>query len=80
MKIICRKCNICDADVQRASYAKHLRSKNHLAKKKQNGLIIPEWLFKKPIENRILKVYNPKTLTRIAGENFKLDDEQLKKN
>ena len=43
-----RKCKI---DVHRASYVKHLRSKKHLENEKQNEMIIPEWLFKEPIEN-----------------------------
>ena len=31
-----RKCDVCDVDVHRASYAKHLRSKTHLENTKQN--------------------------------------------
>ena len=42
---------------------------------KQNELIIPEWLFKEPIENKI--IYNPKSLKQIARDNIKLDDKQL---
>ena len=37
-----RKCEICNIDVHRAYYAKHLRSKTHLENKKQNEMIIPE--------------------------------------
>ena len=48
-----RKCEVCNVGVHRASYAKHLRSKNHLENVKQNEMIIPEWLFKEPIENKI---------------------------
>ena len=29
-----RRCDICNIDVHRASYAKHLRSKRHLEKNK----------------------------------------------
>ena len=29
-----RKCEVCDIDVHRASYVKHLRSKEHLENKK----------------------------------------------
>ena len=47
-----RKCEICDVDVHRASYVKHLRSKKHLGKEKQNDMIIPKWLFKEPVENK----------------------------
>ena len=50
-----RKCVLCINDVHRASYAKHLTSKKHLENEKQNELIIPEWLFKEPIENKIKK-------------------------
>ena len=46
-----RKCDFCNLDVHRASYRKHLRSKKHLENEKQNELIIPEWLFKKPFKN-----------------------------
>ena len=48
-----RKCDVCNVDVHRASYAKHLRSKNHLENEKQNELIIPDRLFKETIENKI---------------------------
>ena len=47
------KCDNCNVDVHGASYAKHLRSKKHLEKIKQNQMIIPEWLFQEPIENKI---------------------------
>ena len=75
-----RKCEICNVDVHRASYVKHLRSKKkHLEIIKQNEMIIPEWLFQEPIENKIKKIYNPKPLTQIARDNIKLDDKQLNK-
>ena len=57
-----RKCEICNVDVHRASYAKHLRSKTHLENIKQNDMIIPEWLFQELVENKIRKIYNPKSL------------------
>ena len=47
-----RKCDVCNVDVHRASYAKHLRSKNHLEKIKQNEMIKPDWLFEEPIEKK----------------------------
>ena len=50
-----RNCEICNADVHRASYMKYLRSKKQLEKIKQNGMIIPEWLFREPIANKIKK-------------------------
>ena len=74
-----RRCEICNVDVHRASYMKHLRSKKHLKNIKQNEMIIPEWLFREPIENKIKKIYNPKPLKQLARNNIKLDDKQLNK-
>ena len=74
-----RRCEVCNVDVHRASYIKHLRSKKHLENLKQNELIIPEWLFQEPIENKINKIYNPKTLRQLARNNIRLDDKQLNK-
>ena len=74
-----RKCGICNVNVHIASYVKHLRSKKHLEIENQNELIIPEWLFKEPIENKFKKFYNPKTLKQIARDIIKLDAMQLKK-
>ena len=48
-----RKCEICNIDVLRASYVKHLRSKKHIENEKINNMVIPEWLFREPIENKI---------------------------
>ena len=56
-----------------------MRSKKHLENIKQNEMIIPEWLFKETIENKINKIYNPKSLKQIARDNIKLDDKQLNK-
>ena len=74
-----RRCEICNVDVHRASYIKHLRSKKHLENIKQNEMIIPEWLFKEPVENKIKKIYNPKSLQQLSRDNIKLDDKQLNK-
>ena len=74
-----RKCEICNVDVHRASYAKHLRSKTHLENIKQNEMIIPEWLFREPVENKVNKIYNPKSLKQLARNNIRLDDKQLNK-
>ena len=74
-----RRCEICNVDVHRASYIKHLRSKKHLENIKQNEMIIPEWLFQEPVENKINKIYNPKSLKQLARNNIKLDDKQLNK-
>ena len=68
-----------NVDVHRASYAKHLRSETHLEKIKQIEMIIPEWFFQEPFENKIIKIYNPKSLKQIARDNIRLDDKQLNK-
>ena len=75
-----RKCDICNVDVHRASYVKHLRSKKYLENIKQNEKIIPARFFREPIENKIKKIYNLKSLKQIAGDNIRLDDKQLNKN
>ena len=74
-----RKRDICNVDVHRASYVKHLRSKKHLEKEKQNELIILEWLFKEPIEYNIEKIYNTKTLKQVGRDKVKIDDKELNK-
>ena len=74
-----RRCEVCNIDVHRASYIKHLRSKKHIENIKQNEMIIPEWLFQEPIENKIKKIYNPKPLRQLARDNIRLDDKQLNK-
>ena len=79
VKMNSRKCENCKIDVHRASYVKHLRSKKHLENIKQNVKIIPEWLFKEPVQNKIKKIYNPKHLKQLARGNIKLDDKQLNK-
>ena len=58
---------------------KHLRSKKHLEKEKQNELIIPKWLFKEPIENNIKKDYIPKSIKQLAIEKVQPEDKQLNK-
>ena len=77
-----RTCIVCNVNVHRASFAKHLRSKKHLENVEQNEMIIPDWFFKEektPIKKKIQKVYNPKTLIQLAREKSELDDEQLAK-
>ena len=74
-----RKCEICNVNVHRASYVKHLRSKTHLKNMEQNEMNIPELLFKEPVENKFKKIYNPKSLKQLARNNIKLDDKQLNK-
>ena len=77
-----RRCEVCNVDVHKASYVKHLRSRKHLQNVEQNETIIPEWFFKEersPIKKKIQKVYNPKTLKQIAREKIELDDKELAK-
>ena len=77
-----RTCEICNVNVHRASFVKHLRSKKHLENIKQNEMIKPEWLFKEersPIKKKIQKVYNPKTLQQLARQNIKMNDKELDK-
>ena len=74
-----RKCEICNFGVHRASYVKHLRSKKHLENIKRNEMNIPEWLFQEPDENKIKKIYTPKSLKQLERDNIRLDDKQLNK-
>ena len=70
-----RKCEICNVDVHRASYIKHLRSKKHMENKKRNEMIIPEWLFVELVESKINKIHNPRSLNEIARDNIRLDNK-----
>ena len=77
-----RTCDVCNVNVHRASFAKHLRSKKHLENVEKNEMIIPDWFFKEektPIKKKIQKLYNPKTLKQLAIEKIKLDDKELAK-
>ena len=77
-----RTCDVCNVNVHRASFAKHLRSKKHLENVEQNEMFIPDWFFKEektPIKKKIQKVYKPKTLIQLAREKIKLDDKELAK-
>ena len=77
-----RTCEVCNGIVHRASLLKHLRSKKHIENIEQNGMIIPDSLFKEersPLKKKIQKVYNPKTLKQLAREKIKLDDKELAK-
>ena len=77
-----RTCEVCNVNVHRASFLKHLRSKKHIENIEQNDMIIPEGFFKEektPIKKKIQKVYNPKTLKQLAREKIKLDDKELAK-
>ena len=51
-----RTCDICNVNVHRFSFVKHLRSKKHLENILQNEMILPEWLFKEeqtPIKKQV---------------------------
>ena len=75
-----RRYDICIMDVQRASFAKHLRSQKVLESIKQIEFVIPEWLFHEPFEklnNIPRKLFNPKPLKQIAKENNQSNDKQL---
>ena len=74
-----RKFVVCNFDVHRASYMKHLRNKKHLENEKRHEMVIPEWLFQETVENKINKIYNPKSLKQFARNIIKLDDKQLNK-
>ena len=77
-----RTCEVCNVNVHRASFVKHLRSKKHLENIEQNEMIIPDWLFKEeqaPIKKQIKNIYNPKTLQQLARKNYKLGDKELDK-
>ena len=74
-----RRCEICNVVVHRASYMKHLRSKKHIEKIRQKEMIIPECLFREPVENKIKILYNPKPFRQLARDNIRLYDRQLNK-
>ena len=77
-----RTCDVCNVNVHRASFAKHLRSEKHLENVEKNEMIIPDWFFKEektPVKKKIQKVCNPKTLIQLAREKIKLDDKELPK-
>ena len=60
-----RLCEVCNVNIHRASFVKHLRSKKHLENIEQNEMLKADWFFKEercPIKKKIQKVYNPKTL------------------
>ena len=66
-----RTCNVCNFNVHRSSFSKHLRSKKHLENVEQNEIIIPDWFYreeKSPIKKKLQKVYNPKILIQLARE------------
>ena len=56
-----RTCEICNVNVHRASFVKHLRSKKHLENMIQNEMIIPGGVLKK--KNHLLKIKLKKYIT-----------------
>ena len=42
-------------------------------------MIEPEWLFQETVENKINKIFNPKSLKQLARDNINLDKKQLNK-
>ena len=69
-----RKCDVCNVDVHRASYVKHLKSKKHRENMEQNEMIISERLFQEPVENKNRKLYNTKPLRQLSRDNIRLDE------
>ena len=66
-----RSFDICNIGIHEASYAKRLRSKQHLENIRQDDIITPEWLFKEEqtaTKKKIKEVDNPKTLKQMARE------------
>ena len=64
-------CDICDANVHRVAFAKHLRSKEHLEDTKYEEMIIPEWLFREPNKNVNyipMRIYNPSSLEKKSNK------------
>ena len=47
-----RRCDNCNIDVHRESFAKHIKNEELVENVKQDEIIIPEWLFQKPIEKK----------------------------
>ena len=74
-----RRCDICDVDIHRERFAKHLRNQKHLKDIKQDDMIIPDWLFQEPVEKKPRKICNPDQFKQIARENINIDDKELNK-
>ena len=72
-----RKCELCNIEVHRASYQKHLSSKMHSS----NEMIIPNYFFNETsvTPQKITKKYNRKPLKELSRNKIKIDDKQLHK-
>ena len=74
-----RKCEICNIEINRASFAKHLRSQ----KRAENQMIIPSKFFDETPAK--VKVKKEKEITipslkQLAREKINLSENELKKN
>ena len=75
-----RRCDVCNIDIHRAFFAKHLRNKKHLEKIRQDERFISDWLFRKEQEskeNKITKIHNPKTF---QTDSYRKYFEKMMKN
>ena len=56
-----RKCELCNVDVQSASYVQHLECREHLENIKQNEMIIPELSSQNLLKIKLMKyiILNP---------------------
>ena len=72
-----RRCDICNIKIQRSSYTKHFKSKKHLENGNRKKLIIPEWSFEGPTENKPRRIKIPKPLREKARDQIQLDDKHI---
>ena len=74
-----RRCDNCNFDVHRATYAEHLGSKKHLEKITHDDMNIAEWLYKEEQRPNKKKIYkcNPKTIKQIARDKISSDDKEI---
>ena len=49
---ISHRYDVCNIEVHRAAYAKHLRSIKQIENEKLREMVIPEWLFQEAIETK----------------------------
>ena len=56
-----RTCEVCNVNVHRASFVKHLRSKKHKENIEKNEMIIPDWYGSQNSMVSFLKEINYKT-------------------
>ena len=51
-----RKCEVCNIDVQRASFVKHMRNKKHLENTIQNEMFIPDVCLKNLLKMKLINI------------------------